>query len=294
MNESNIHKLNSEQKELCEGNITYDEIKEVIRNIKNNKTPGSDGLPVEFWKKFWVNIGHFLIRSYNESFEKGELSFTQKQGVITCLPKDNKPREFLKNWRPISLLNTDYKILTGVLALRMKKVLPDIIEQTQKGFLKERFIGENTRLVYDIMDYLNKTNKAGLLLLVDFEKAFDTLEWPYLKTVLKQYNFGDDFIQWYDIIYNNSTSCVINNGVISEFFKLGRGCRQGDPLSPYLFILSIEPLAKYIQNNKDIKGIIVEQDEFKIGQYADDTFCLLDGTEKCFGHFKKIKIKNQY
>ena len=170
--------------------------------------------------------------------------------------------------------------MTGILDRRLKLILPSIIGQTQKGFLKERFIGENTRLVYDIMDYLNSNNMAGMLLLVDFEKAFDTLEWSYIKAVLNKYNFGNTFTRWFDIIYKNSNSCVINNGKISESFELGRGCRQGDPLSPYLFILAIEPLAKSIQNNKDIKGILIREEEYKIGQYADDTFCLLDGSKK--------------
>ena len=223
LHENNIKQLSDEQKDICDGPIRKDEIKEVIRNIANNKTPGSDGFPVEFWKFFWINIGHFLIRALDEAFENGELSFTQKQGVITCLHKDNKPREFLKNWRPISLLNTDYKILTGILARRLKLILPSIIGQTQKGFLKERFIGENTRLVYDIMDYLNSNNMAGMLLLVDFEKAFDTLEWSYIKAVLNKYNFGNTFTRWFDIIYKNSNSCVINNGKISESFELKAG-----------------------------------------------------------------------
>ena len=96
LHENNIKQLSDEQKDICDGPIRKDEIKEVIRNIANNKTPGSDGFPVEFWKFFWINIGHFLIRALDEAFENGELSFTQKQGVITCLPKDNKPREFLK------------------------------------------------------------------------------------------------------------------------------------------------------------------------------------------------------
>ena len=118
----------------------------------------------------------------------------------------------------------------------------------------------------------------GMTLLIDFEKAFDSLEWDYLESVLKVYNFGEDFRTWFSILYKNSNSCVINNGFFTEFFKIGRSCRQGDPLSPYLFILAVEPLATAIRNSDKVKGILVNDKEIKIGQYADDTFLLLDGT----------------
>lgn len=174
----------------------------------------------------------------------------------------------------------DYKILAACLANRLKQVLPGIISLTQKGFLKERFIGENTRLVLDIMQYLEEQRKSGLILLADFEKAFDTIEWPYLKKLLNAYNFGDNFIRWFFTLYSDSESCVISSGHFSRFFKLGRGCRQGDPLSPYIFILAIEPLAMALKNNRDIKGITLGNREYKIGQYADDTFVLMEGDEQ--------------
>ena len=280
LNDTLINKLDEEQKQACEGEIRIQEVKEVLKSMKNGKTPGIDGLPIEFYKCFWVRIGHFLLRSLNEAFYKGELSVTQKRGIITCIPKGNKPREYMKNWRPISLLSTDYKILTSILANRMKTILGKIISQNQKGFLKGRFIEENTRAVYDIIQYCKDTNKNGLLLLIDFEKAFDSLEWSYMKKVLLKYNFGPNYVKWFDIAYKNAQSCVINNGKYSSFFNLGRGCRQGDPWSPYLFLLAIEPLAQYIEKCNDIQGLSVGNKQFKIGQYADDTFLVLDGSER--------------
>jgi len=217
LREKNIKLLNKNEKDSCEENITEDEVKFIIKNMKNNKTPGNDGIPVEFYKIFWKKIGKFLMSSINEAFIKGELSITQKQGVITCIPKGDKPKQFLQNWRPISLLNVDYKILSGVLANRMKMVLPSVINPNQKGFLKDRYIGENTRLVYDIIAYLNCQKQTGIILLADFEKAFDTLEWDYIKTVLAAYNFGPNFIKWFNILYKDSCSCVINNGTFSTF-----------------------------------------------------------------------------
>ena len=99
----------------------------------------------------------------------------------------------MKNWLPITLLNVDYKILTDVLANRLKNVLPNIIHSSQKGFLKNRYIGENIRTDYDIMDYLDINGKGGMLLWGDFEKAFDSIEWEYIRAILKSYNFGETF-----------------------------------------------------------------------------------------------------
>ena len=132
----------------------------------------------------------------------------------------------------------------------MKNYITRYNRKLPKGIIKDRFIGENTRLLYDIMDYLIHTKKAGLLLLIDFEQAFDSLNFMYIREVLKSYNFGETYISWLNLIYNDVTSCVVNNGCMSEFFKLDRGCRQGDPWSPYLFVLCVEPLSQAIKTRK--------------------------------------------
>ena len=136
LNTSNVRKLNDTQKEKCEGPILEEEVKVAIKFMKNNKTPGTDGLPCEFYKIFWNDLKVFLLKSYNEAFENVKLSISQTQGIITCLPKGQKPRQHLQNWRPITLLNVDYKILSTIIANRLKKVLPEIISDSQKGFLK--------------------------------------------------------------------------------------------------------------------------------------------------------------
>ena len=102
--------------------------------MKNNKSPGSDGYTVEFFKFFFKDMGIFVLNSLIEGFRLGELSASQKQGVIVCIPKDNKPKMFLKNWRPISLLNITYKLGSGILANRLKDVLPSIINNCHTRF----------------------------------------------------------------------------------------------------------------------------------------------------------------
>ena len=159
-------------------------------------------------------------------------------------------------------------------------MLPKIIADDQKGFIKDRYIGENIRTIFDSIQFAKTRKLMGMLLFIDFAKAFDSLEWDFLLMVLKAYNFGSDFISWFSVLYANSNSCVINNGFFSKFFKIGRSCRQGDPLSPYLFILAVELLAGAIRNSDIVHGIKANNKELRIGMYADDTFLILDGTEK--------------
>ena len=201
-----------------------------------NKSPGLSGLSIEFYQTFWGKIKHLVINSLNEGFIKGELSQLQKQGVLSLLFKKGDP-ENLENWRPISLLNTDYKILTRVLAQRLQKVLPKIINFDQQGYIKNRNIAFNIRQIQDIIDHADNFNIDGIILFLDFRKAFDTVNWNFLYTVLKQFGFNQPFISWIRTIYNNCTSCIMNNGWKSEFFTLKRGLRQGCPSSALIFLV---------------------------------------------------------
>ena len=135
-------------------------------------------------------MGVFLVRSLNY----GNLSGTQKQGVISILPKSDKAREYLKNWRPISLLNVSYKIASSCIANRIKQVLGYLIHDNQKGFLQGRFIGENTRVIYDVIHSTFEKHIPGILLLIDFEKAFDSISWKFMYKVIEFFNFGPDLI----------------------------------------------------------------------------------------------------
>ena len=240
-----------------------------------NKTPGSDGLPAEFYKVFWNDISDLFLNSINYAYRSGQLSVTQRRGIIKLIPKKDAEPNLIKNWRPISLLNCDYKIAAKAIANRFKQVIPNIINYDQTGFLKGRFIGENIRLIDGIIKYTAAKNIPGLLLFLDFEKAFDTVEWSFLQKTLQYYNFGQSAINWIKLFYHNTESCILNNGWSSNFFKLERGVIQGCPLSPYLFILCV---AETIRQNKNIKGIKINEQEVKISQYADDTTLVLDGS----------------
>ncbi len=246
-----------------------------LKELKNGKTPGTDGIPTEFYKFFWVNIKDLVLDSINHAFTAGQLSLEQKRGIITLIPKKMKNRLYLKNWRPISLLNTDYKLLAKLLACRVRKVLQYLIDSDQTGYISGRFIGQNIRTVDDILYFCENENLPGIILTVDYEKAFDSLNWNFMLKALELFNFGGNFTRWVSVLYNNVEAAVTNNGHVSEFFKPQRGIRQGCPLSAYLFLFAIEILAHHIRKDDDIRGITVSSTEIKLSQLADDTTCFL-------------------
>ena len=119
-----------------------------------------------------------------------------------------------------------------------------------------------------------------MLLLIDFEKAFDSVSWNFMHKTLQFFNFGNDMKTWIKLLYNGAQLCVIQNGIFSKFFYIGRDCRQGDPISPYAFSLCVEIMGMMIRQNKDIQGIRIGREKICLLQYADDTAIFLDGTEK--------------
>ena len=138
----------------------------------------------------------------------------------------------LKNWRPISLLSVLYKIASSSIAARLKPLLPKLIDKAQTGFIQGRFIGEGTRLIYDLMNYTEQRDIDGLLMLIDFEKAFDSISWKFLYEVLNCLGFGPDFIKWIKLFNSNIKAAVLQSGFLSEFINIERGCKQGDPVAP--------------------------------------------------------------
>ena len=259
--------------------LNVNELGAVLKKMKKNKSPGIDGISLEFLKVFWGKIKYFVVNALNSCYTKGKLSISLRQSVITCIPKSSKDRQLLKNWRPISLLCTIYKLASAAIAERLKPHLDNIISVNQSGFIKGRNIGENTRLVYDLLHYTEKHNIPGLLMLIDFEKAFDSVSWKFLYSALRFFGFKEDFIKWVQIFNTDINAYILQCGFLSEAITIGRGCRQGDPISPYLFLIVAEFLTLLIENNKDIKGVQIGKYSFKIAQFADDTAIILDGTQ---------------
>ena len=171
----NIETLTELEQNECGCLLTEAECWESLKSMHLNKSPGTDGLSPEFYKVFWKDISSHLLNALNHAYIKGCLSITQRRGIITLIPKKHKPVNKLKNWRPITLLSYDYKIAFKCIANRIQKILPKLINNDQTGFLKGRFIRENIRLIDSIIHYANTKQIPGLLLFIDFEKAFDSI-----------------------------------------------------------------------------------------------------------------------
>ena len=261
------------QAHLCEGHLTLDEVHKALLGMAKRKSPGSDGLPAEFYLAFWDTLGSDLVEVLNASFDSGLLPFSLRGALISLIFKKGD-RLLHKNWRPISLLNVDYKICARALAGRLLKVIHLVVAPDQTCGVPHRFIGENVALLRDVVHYANEADLPLAILSLDQEKAFDRVDWPFLQRTLSRMGFGPSFIKWVDLLYSDIRSSILINGYTSHHFKPSRGVRQGCPLSPLLYILTMEVLAVNIRAHPSITGISLPRAPAPLpvlSLYADDT-----------------------
>ena len=173
-----------------------------------------------------------------------------------------------------------YKLLSSAIAERLKTVLDKLVSKCQTGFIKGRYSGESTRLIYDIMNYTEVKNKNGLLMLIDFEKAFDSISWKFMYNILQFLGFSESFIRWIKLMNTDLNASILQAGVKSDLFPIERGCKQGGSNSPLFIPFVWANILHYmIEVNVKIKGIIIDSVEIKITQFADDTTLVLDGSQ---------------
>ena len=282
INNENIPKLDDNEKRSCEGATNLNETSAALKHMSNGTAPGLDGLSIEFMKFFWCKIGSLVTESFNEAFDRGELSYSQKKGVVILLHKGSHlPRDRLANWRPITLTNSDYKILAKVLAQRLGGVIQKLVSLDQVGYISGRNVSTVLRTIDDVIDYVNRTGKSGYLLACDYSKAFDSISKTFLKQTFRSFGFGPDFLKWVDVLFQGSNNCINHGGWLSGSFETLCGIRQGCPFSPLSFVLAVELLAIRIRNSQ-IKGIKlptpnqIQQESIKIKQLADDMTLFLN------------------
>ena len=276
---SHFNILSENERAALDENITESELKTQVFKSGLNKSPGPDGFTNEFYRILWGKIKFLLLDLMQYLFQHKNISQNHLMGIITCIPKGDKLRNKLKNWRPITLLNSIYKFYSGIWANRIKKNLPKLIGNSQTGFVQNRFIGENNRLTLDILKESEHAKLSGLLILVDFEKAFDSISWDYITKILKLFNFSDQTIQVIQSLQKNSISKILQNGHCSDIINLERGCRQGDPISPYIFVLSVELLGTVFREHTQLQGYKIGNREHRVSQFADDTTLFITRSE---------------
>ena len=207
--------VSENSKNACDGFITLEEANNALDGMTGGKSPGSDGFGKCFYEKFWYLLGEHLVDVLNESYRNTCLSETQKLAVITLLYKDGDKSD-LKNWRPISLLNVDYKILAKIVANRLKKYIGEIIHPDQTCGVKGRTIFENIIFAQDAIFFANEYNKPLCILSLDQTKAFDRVNRSFLFKTLEKFGFGDNFITWVKTLYFDTRSKILVNGHVSN------------------------------------------------------------------------------
>ena len=263
--------------------------------MENGKSPGIDGIPIEFYKEFLETITNDLQKTFNETLINNQkIPKTWNQAIITLIPKKGNTK-ILKYWRPISLLCVYYKILTKILANRFKNILPDIISEEQNCSIPNRSIFNNLFLTRDVIQYTKEKNKHLYILQIDQEKALDKIDRNFLYKTMEKMGISPKSVNFIKILYKQNISMISNNGYLSPQVLLQRGLRQGCPLSLPLYVIQGQVTNINININKDIIGIHIpnQKEQVKISQYADDSNFFKKTEESVKNTLNFFKILNK-
>ncbi|RVW34286.1 putative ribonuclease H protein [Vitis vinifera] len=232
-------RLDSCEAEGLEIPFTEGEVFAALSDLGKDKAPGPDGFTMAFWLFSWELVKVEIMGFFKEFHERGRFVKSLNATFLVIVPKRGGAED-LKDFRPISLVGSLYKLLAKVLANRIKKVLGKVISESQNAFVEGRQILDAVLIANEAVDSRLKDNVGGVLCKLDIEKAYDRVSWSFLLAVLKEMGFGQRWIKWIDWCISTVKFSVLINGSPSGFFQSTRGLRQGDPLSPYLFVIAME------------------------------------------------------
>ena len=265
-----------------------EEIKEAVFAINPEKAPGPDGMTSLFFQKFWKVIGKDIIKTVQEFFASGEMDPRLNETNICLIPKTERPQS-MSEFRPISLCNVSYKIISKVLSSQLKKVLPDLITETQSAFVARRLITDNILVAQEMFHALRMNPSCQskyVAIKTDMSKAYDRVEWSFLETLMEKMGFDNRWIHWIMTCISSVSYQVLINGEAKGHIVPSRGLRQGDPLSPFLFILCTEVLIsqiKHAEAEKKLSGIKIARACPSVSHllFADDSlfFCKAEHEE---------------
>jgi Reverse transcriptase (RNA-dependent DNA polymerase) len=280
-------RISQSQRQYLEEEITEVDIRQQIEKLKGDCAPGSDCLTNIIFQMAPNQWSKILYRIYKENERQQKLAPTQRTAITALLFKKNDPHD-PANYRPIALLNTDAKIYTKILTKRLRPIINTIIDDRQTGFMPGRTIHDNVRRIQDIIHWCIKTNSPGTLVLLDFQKAYDRVNWNYLQKLLSKIDFGPKFRNQIATLYCQRRFHIMLNNRISEPCIANSGVLQGDPLSCYLFAISLIPLMNLLENEK-LKGIQIHPPHYEIDSYfADDTTIITTDMTTAISLYNKV------
>jgi retron-type reverse transcriptase len=259
--------------------FTKEEIDNVIKSMPVDKAPGPDGFNGQFLKSSWHIIKHDIYKLCDDFYEGNLDPESINMGHITLISKVPTP-ESINDYRPITLLNCVLKIITKLLADRLQKVVLRIVHKNQYGFLKGRNIQDCLAWAFEFIHQCTASNQEIMLLKLDFAKAFDTIDHSAMLSIMKQMGFDRKWLKWIQLIFSSGKSAILLNGVPGRQFFCKRGVRQGDPLSPLIFVLAANLLQSVI--NKAFREGLLKAPftpdygmDYPIVQYANDTLIIM-------------------
>ena len=273
------NELSDFDRELLNSPMSKSELLKIIRSMAHNKSPGVDGLPIEFYEEHWDLIGDDLLVMYNTALENGRLSDSQRRAVITIIPKSSNVNN-INNYRPISLLCVDYKILSKLISERLKLVLHKVIYSKQFCCVPGRSINQCNMEIRDILYYANDVDVELALVNLDWYKAFDLVSVEFTLKALRKLGFGECFVNWISVLYNDIESSVQINNILGSFFPVTRSVRQGCPLSMGLFVVYQEAFYRAMIKSRIIRPLrMPDTTSTLLLGYADDTTILITNEE---------------
>ena len=256
-----------------------EEVKKAIWTMDKEKAPGPDGFNMVFFQACWSFLKEDLLKVFNEFYYNGKINTSMNSTFITLVPKKNRSIK-VRDFRPISLVSSVYKVISKVLSLRLGEILGDTISENQNAFVGGRQILDAALVANEVVEDVRRRKQKGMVFKLDFEKAYDRVNWDFLDRVFCRKGFGDRWRGWIKGCLSSVVFSVIVNGEPKEWFRGFRGVRQGDPLSPFLFTLVVDVLSRMLARGVEtgvVKGLEVGNEGLEIShlQFADDTILFL-------------------
>nr|KAJ0214062.1 hypothetical protein LSAT_V11C400160070 [Lactuca sativa] len=296
--------MSQETRDMLEAEIGVEEIKLAVSSCGSDKAPGPDGFTFKFFKTYWDLVKDDIVEFVKYFETLGKFSNGCNSSFISLAAKVKDPLS-LKDYRPINLIGALYKIIAKILANRMRKHIGGCINEVQSAFLEGRNILEGPLIVNELVSWTQKTGRKMLLFKADFNKAFDSVNWEYLDSIMMQMNFSEKWRRWIAGCLESSKASVLVNGSPTKDFDMSKGVRQGDPMSPFLFIIAMEGLhvmmssaverglfdgMKIPNSNVNISHLFYADDALFIGHWSQRNIANLARILRCFHMVSGLKV----